>query len=498
MEAYATGRLGAYRYAILVCVALLVLGGVIVFTREWNSEALLAEDIQAADSATLRALKDATASQAPWPIDLVEESVGMGDVDADGDMDAVGFVSLGADGGKTKILATWHKGPEGYTLYEDGYNDFRFGGTTSCSLLSIAVDTLKIGCTDSGYSNTITLHYEEAGGGYYRDISQEAIVHTGTRTWKDYSSAYAGISFSYPPDIVVTEKTYDFYGRLITAIVGAREGKEVFEILSEAAEPSNGGSVIENSDKVRFLSLTDGTYLSRRIYSSDVDAALGTYYHEVEAPRLNNVGSHVLANNSINVRNGRSYMFYTPAMTMGELTEVDQIFVSARFRASSGTAVETVSTPYTPVSIGNKAFATVAGRATIEDTRVDPPVLQVGVIFIDTAMHRPATLVFELLPFGTVGGTGSIGGGGYDAEKDSCFRYEREVYNAPELLGANRVCQFGYGDAGYSSVGYFVLDPAGKHILKITQASDEVMYAVRNPNIEDVARSVRFTTEPGR
>src|SRR3989338_6105892 len=198
------------------------------------------------DHATYRALQDLMLKTPLAKPEVIEGSLRFYDIDGDGDEDVLGLLKLtfSADD-SVYLFTTWHRSGESYDYYEDVYDDFRFGGGTSCSISNLALKSVTLTCTESGQEYSTTLHYQETGVGYYRDVDAHVITFNSATGWREYVSKKGGIQFSYPSDVSVTEKTYDIYGDLITAVIATRGDKTLFEVHSVPFQGEGGAGTID-------------------------------------------------------------------------------------------------------------------------------------------------------------------------------------------------------------------------------------------------------------
>jgi hypothetical protein len=433
--------------------------------------------------------------------EVIESSLRSFDIDRDGDQDVLGFLKLTFSYDSDYVFSTWYNNGTYFDYYEDGYDYFRlsekYEGGLSCSIYDLAVAQITLSCDKSGQKYLTTLRYQKNGTGYYRDVDAHVVTSNDNANWLEYISKKGGINFDYPPDVQISEKTYEIYSDLITIITAKHNGQILFEIKTVPEEPNQGGSTIMLAQKIVFLKLSDGTYLSRNwMEGSDLKSV---FYNKANAYRENNVGSVGASNDQTNINKNRSYVLFTPITSENDLKEIDNIFASIKYIEIPATKdAETIVPKNNSVLLSNLVMLQVSGNITEQQTTEKNP-LAVGekdikITFIDSLIYQPALLNIELLPFGSVGGRNVIGGGGYDISKNGCYGYEKDVFTALEKVGANQVCRFGYGDAGISVQGYYVLDPSRKYILVITQDSSfsDFDYETIHPNLKAVVESVQF------
>jgi hypothetical protein len=211
------------------------------------------------------------------------------------------------------------------------------------------------------------------------------------------------------------------------------------------------------------------------------------------------VGSIGESTDADNINKNRSYVLFTPVITENNLKEIDNIFASIKYAdAPAIKDNDTVVVQSTPISLLDIVSLQVPGHVVEsqpnEKTSGAIEEKDLEITFIDSPIYQSSSLNLKLLPFGSVGGTNAVGGGGYNSEKNVCFGFEPDDFSPPEKIGQNLVCSFAYGDGGFSSQGYYILDPKHKYILAITQDggftdSYETFYLDMKPLVE----SVHFT-----
>jgi hypothetical protein len=265
-------------------------------------------------------------------------------------------------------------------------------------------------------------------------------------------------------------------------------------------QPNQGGGIITLAQRTVFLKLSDGTYLSRNWLGGESNSQdFGVFYDRANAYRENNAGSIGESNDQTNVNKGRSYVLFTPVTSENNLKEIDNIFASIKYLKTPAIKDgETVILKNNLISFANSVTLQVPGNVTERwptdknSTALHEEDLEIN--FIGSPIYQSASLNLQLLPFGSVGGTNAVGGGGYDVTKNGCYDYEKENITAPQKIGANQVCTFGYGDAGFSSQGYYILDPSRKYILAVTQNSDYDSYGYETIylDLKAVVESVKF------
>ena len=431
--------------------------------------------------------------------EVIEDSLRSYDIDGDGDDDVIGFLNLtfSPDSSVYK-LATWHRDGGAYIYYDDAYYDYRFSGDTSCTIDRLALKSVTLACFASERGYLTTLRYQDSGGGYYRDVDAHAVTFHSEDGWREYVSKKGGIQFSYPPDVNISEKTYDVFGELITVIVAVSDTKTLFEIHSVPFAGEEGGGVIDiDSDKV-FIKLADGHYLSR-------DRAMprsernGTTYDKTIVHRYNNVGSIFDSFERIDEKN-RKYILYAPHTSESVLKEIDNIFASIKYLDAPATRDrDTISLKVNPISLASAATLSISGNITEKPAPANTSnalvLRDMELTYIDSLVYQPANLKLGLYSFGSIGGTPKLGGGGYDAEKAACYSYDEDKVTAPEKVGENDVCRFGWGDGGYAVHGYYVLDPNRKYIVSITEniESSALFESALSPDVKAIAESVRFS-----
>jgi len=441
--------------------------------------------------------------------EVIENSLRFFDTDGDGDQDVLGFLKLTFSYDSNSydsnyLFSTWHRNGTEFVYYPDSYNDFRLSekyvGGLPCSIYDLANGRVTLTCSKSGQEYLMTLRYQKNGVGYYRDVNAHIVLFSDNANWPEYNSKKGGINFNYPSDVQISEKTYEIYNDLITIITAKRNNQTLFEIKTVPEQPNQGGGTITLAQRTVFLKLSDGTYLSRNWMGGESNSQeSGVFYDRANAYRENNVGSIGESNDQTNVNKGRSYVLFTPITSENNLREIDNIFASIKYVETPAIKDrETVVLKNNSISFANVVTLQVPGSITErqstekDSTALDQKDLEIN--FINSPIYQPAFLKLELLPFGSVGGTNAIGGGGYDVTKNGCYDYEKENITVPQKIGANQVCRFGYGDAGFSSQGYYILDPSRKYILAITQNSEYFgPYETFYPDLKSIVESVKFT-----
>jgi hypothetical protein len=437
--------------------------------------------------------------------EVIENSLCSFDIDSDGDQDVLGFLKLTFDYDSNYLFSTWHRTQTGFDYYEDSYYDFRLSEKNdhglTCSIADLAVGSITLSCAGlGGQEYLVTLRYQKIGVGYYRDVDAHVITFHNDNNWPEYISKKGGIRFNYSPDIQISEKTYEIYEDLITIITGKRNNQTLFEIKTVPQKDDWGGGVIGLAQKTIFIKLSDGTYLSRNWLGGKSDSQeSGIFYDRANAYVENNSGAIGETNDAANISKGRRYTIFSAVTMENGLRETDNIFASIKYVETPAIRDEgTIVLQNKTISLANFVTLQVPGQVTERQSTENGPGTIEGkdleITFIVSPIYQPSSLNLELHPFGSIGDTNAIGGGGYDADKNRCFGFEKDDLTAPEKIGENYVCRFGYGDAGFSSQGYYVLDPTRKYILNITQEGMyDPFYETLDPKMEDIVKSVHFS-----
>lgn len=441
--------------------------------------------------------------------EVIEGSLVFYDIDNDGDDDVLGFLKLTFNpDDSVYIFKTWHRDGEIFYHYEAIYYDFRFGGRfdtdTSCSISNLATLRVTLTCNESGQEYSLTLLYQYNGSGYYRDVDAHAITFDGNTDWIEYSSGKAGVQFSYPSDLEISEKTYEIYDDLITITSAKRGDDTLFEISTVPQQGDLGWGAIDISSKTIFLKLVDENYLSRDWMSTnDYLPLTGIFYLKTEVFKENTEGSISSRYKHVNIEGGRGYTLFTPLTEESDLKEIDNIFSSLQYLETPIAQDDGAVTPQNNlISLADLVELQIPGS--ISDNIPSPiensdaiEYRDLEITMVDSLIYQPSFLNMELYPFESIGKAGPRGGGGYNLEKEGCFNSDYEVVSAPEKVGVNEVCWFGWSDHGLSSSqGYYILDPNEKYILKITQKSEySDYYEILNVNLKEVVESVTFSTQ---
>ncbi|MEX0935233.1 MAG: hypothetical protein WDZ70_02825 [Candidatus Paceibacterota bacterium] len=460
--------------------------------------------------ATYLVLQNTMLETLPSQPEVRKDSLRAYDIDDDGDEDILGFFTLTFDSGvSAMIFSTWFRNGDKYEYYEDGFDTFRIYPDnleveTPCSIFDLAFERVTLKCEDSGEEYQITLKYQENEVGYYRDVDAHALTFSDEEDWSEYTSALGGVSFKIPSNVDVAEKTYSVFGDPITVITGVQDDDTLFEIHSVLSDGNKGGGTIDLSWKGKFLKLSDGSYLSRSLMipGSDEIWDPGIFYRKTGAYKENNVGSIFTAHDFPNVAKGRKYKFFSPLQNEDELVVVDKIFASLEYNGTSfirDTAL--IPLQQNIVTITDAITLTVPGSISEKQTSFNPEdsiaVKDMELTFVDSPVYAPYPLTLVVYPFQSIGGTNSIGGGGYNLEEDKCFLFDKNELSAPQKIGKNRVCRFGWGDGGLSTQGYYVLDPNQNFILSIrSDINPSTSYAlILHPDLEAIVESVHFSTQ---
>jgi hypothetical protein len=413
----------------------------------------------------------------------IKESLRFVDIDGDGDEDVLGFLipyyDKDSPNRKTYIFSTWHKTEDGYVQYDDSYRDFRiYADELPCSILAIAIKHVTLRCSASGSEYPVELYYQGDGiGGYYTDFRDHALTFENHDNWSLYMSV-GGISFRYPSDISVTEKTYEVFEKKVTVVRTKRGEQLLFEIHSSEADMlyGGGGGSIDNGAHLKFIKLSDGTFLERHIVSGRLN---DFEFREIKNRKLayrkaqyskNNEGALHAGFSINNTVEGREHKLIAFSLSDADLEVIDTIFASIAYTKGVTVAVsEIVHLSQNDVTFGDTISFKIPGTIMHEEKYSTPDGvgrIKYIVQLIDSAIYLPVELSVSLEPYEDVGGVNPIGGGGYNLEKDKCFNYNME-YTDPITLGEFRACQFGWGDAGIAGTGYFLLDPEHKYIVNI-------------------------------
>ena len=432
--------------------------------------------------------------------EVIEDSLRFFDIDGDGDLDVLGFLK---PYDSNFLFSTWHRNGAEFVYYSDIYRDFRlsgkYDGGLPCSIYNLTIGSITLACTKSGQEYLTTLRYQKNGVGYYRDVDVHVITFIGSVNWPQYISKKGGIQFNYPSDVQISEKTYQIYDDLITIISAKRNNKTLFEVKTAPDQPNQSGGIITLAETEVFLKLSDGSYLSRNWMEGFDSQEAGVYYKRANVYKENNVRSVGESYNLMNVNKNRNYVLFTPLTSENDLKEIDNIFASIKYMEVPAIKdTETIAPQNNTVSLSNIVALQVPGRVTeyrpIEKNLKAVIEKDLEITFINSPIYRPVTLNLEILPFGSVGGTNPIGGGGYDIDKNGCYGHIKDTVTTPEKIGTNQACRFGYGDGGFSSQGYYVLDPNRKYILVITQNSEDggESYETIYPDLKAIVESVNF------
>jgi hypothetical protein len=456
------------------------------------------------DYQTYLQIKNSTAQAVTSYLEVARNTLQGFDMDGDGDEDVVGFLQSHDDRPRVRF-ATWLRNNSGFDYYEDTYSEFEFGGQYDtgrwCHVTGLMVDKITFVCTSRDQEYQETLHYQKNGVGYYRDVDADVVTFSNTDNWPQYSSSKGGIAFNYQPDVKISEQTYAIYKQLITIITAKRDNRILFEIHSVPFSEDLGGGVVTPSQSTIFLKLPEGTYLSRDWLGGQTNQQItGVFYSKTRVNQKNNVGSIFSSYDAVNVEKNRKYTLYTPLKTETELKEIDKIFASIKYLGTSA-ALDANNIPLQNNSFMFAKLVTMDVPGHISDKPVfekDEGVVEetsLDVTFIPSPVYAPAQIHLQLYPFGSVGGTNPIGGGGYNLEKNACFDYEKS-YIPLQKLGTNEVCEFGFGDGGFSLQGYYILDPNRKYILSLSlENGDSGNYQILHPDLETIAASARFKAQ---
>jgi hypothetical protein len=432
--------------------------------------------------------------------EVVEQSLRSYDIDGDGDKDVLGFVKRTYSSNTWFFLSTWYRDEKGFSYDKDDYRQFQqFTDELECQIVNLEVKKVTLECLNSGGKDLITLRYQEKGGGYYRDVDVHALSFNNDADWPEYSSKKGGIQFNYPSDVTISEKTYKVLDDLITVISASRGGKTLFEVHSVPQEDGLGGGVINIAHPTVFIKLADDSYLSRdRVIKHSLQES-GVFYTRAHAYKKNSTGDIFSSYDMANVHKGRRYTLFTPIVVESELKEIDTIFSSIKYTgAPAFQDKDTIIAKNNTIIFANVVTLEVPGNVSEEAPFAnDPSVITskgLEISFISSPVYQPAYIDLELYPFGSVGGGNSLGGGGYNLEKKACTQFDNDEVVPLQKIGPNEACSFGFGDAGYSRVGYYVLDPGQRYILSISLSSlywD--FHETLSPDFESIVESIRFT-----
>ncbi len=436
--------------------------------------------------------------------EVIESSLRFFDINGDGDLDVLGFLKLTFSYDSNYLFSTWHRNGTEFVYYPDSYYDFRlsekYDGGLSCQIYDLATGRVTLACDKSGQKYLTMLRYQKNGVGYYRDVDAHVVIFNNNAGWSEYISKKGGIQFNYPSDVQISEKVYQIYDNLITIITAKRNSQTLFEIKTVPEKDNGGGGTITLAQRTIFLKLSDGTYLSRNwIGGASSSQELGVFYDRANAYKENNAGSIGESNDQTNVNKNRSYVLFTPLKSENNLREIDNIFASIKYTEIPAVKDgETIVLQNTPISFANAVTLQIPGHMTERPSSTNDPKAiaskHLEITFISSQIYQPSSLDLELYPFGSMGETNAVGGGGYNFEKNGCFGFEKDVITPPEKIGVNQVCRFGYGEGGFSSQGYYILDPNRKYILVVTQDSEySGPYKTLSPDLEAIVESVRFT-----
>ncbi len=460
------------------------------------------------DHATYLQLQDLMGKTEFSKPEIVENTLRFFDIDGDGDQDVLGFLKLTPYQDANYRFSTWLRDGTEFDYYTDSYNDFtlieKLDGVELCSFYDLAIGRVTLDCSDSEQEYFTTLRYQKDGIGYYRDVDAHVVLFNNNANWPEYSSKKGGISFNYPPDVQVIEKTYEIYNDFITIVTAKRNNQTLFEIET-AREHINasGGRLPGLARRMVFLRLSDGTYLSRYWLGGESNSQeLGVFYYRTEPYEVNNVGGAIFASSTlINVDKGRNYALYSPLTSENNLKEIDNIFASIKYIETPAIKdAETITTQTNSISLSNIVTLQVPGNVIEHQPKEKEPNDIVAefldITFINSQIYQPSQLLLKLISFGSVGEVNVMGGGGYDANKNGCYNYEKENISAPQKIGINHVCKFGYSEGGFSSQGYYILDPNRKYILIIeygTMLNEDYYPDIINIDLEPIVESVKFT-----
>ena len=437
--------------------------------------------------------------------EVIENSLCSFDIDNDGDQDVLGFLKLTFDYDSNYLFSTWHRTQTGFDYYEDSYYDFRLSEKSdhvlACSIADLAVGSITLGCAGTGGQEyLVVLRYQKNGVGYYRDVDANVILFNNNLGWPEYISKKGGIQFNYPPDVQISEKTYEVYQDLITVITAKRNGQILFEVKSVPQKDDWGGGVIGLAQRTVFLKLSDGTYLSRNWMGVKSDfQESGVFYDGANAYKENNSGYIGETNDAANIDKNRRYILFASLNSENVLKEIDNIFASIKYietpAIKDGETIIPQSNVVSLTDVTLKVPGNISEHLPASKSADTIEAKDLEIIFISSPTYQPANLNLELHSFATIGETNAVGGGGYDLQKNKCFGFERDDFTVPEKIGLNLTCRFGFGDGGFSSQGYYVLDPSRKYILSITQDSSYSgeSYETIYPDLEDIVKSVNFS-----
>ena len=127
-------------------------------------------------------------------------------------------------------------------------------------------------------------------------------------------------------------------------------------------------------------------------------------------------------------------------------------------------------------------------------TQADSSVIiskQMELSFIDSPVYQPVYLSVSLHYYGSIGDTNYLGGGKYDAKTEKCLNFENNI-SEPQIIGNNLTCKFSFGDAGFSTAGYYIIDPSKKYILSVSENSNYSQNENFQVSLEDIVKSVHF------
>lgn len=439
---------------------------------------------------------------------IVEDSLRFHDMDGDGAEDVVGFVDFASNPKDHQYtLKTWFWNGKEYRENMNSYSNFGFSDnmyhTQWCSISNLSVGRIRLICTESDHEYPITLRYQKDGSGHYRDVDADVVTFDEKSSWSAYTSTRSGIRFKYPPDAHITEKTYSTPDGIITLIRAEQRGSALFEIhTTPVAESANyGGGIIDITKETVYLRLSDGSYLSRDwTGTKSSHTALGVFYSKTYAYQENDAGSVFSSYNLAHVEHGRKYTLFTPLNNEQDLRVIDEVFSSIQYVDTPIVSNDdTIKPKDTEKQFGNAATVHISGNIVdsspiTTSSTIDGTHLKIS--FIPSLVYKPTNLYIELSAFNSVGGVGVIGGGGYDINKGGCFEFDKDAIAPPQTIGDNKVCRFGYGDAGLVSQGYYILDPNRKYILSVAYAEEyDGPHMIMTPDLEAIVRSVRFTNQ---
>jgi hypothetical protein len=424
-----------------------------------------------------------------WNGELNKESLRLGDVDGDGDTDVVGFMTSSLESGASQArLVTWLQEGEKIRLYEDGYDDFRIPSPEACKVQGISTGALTLDCTSGAIGRVITLRYQPTGIGYYRDFAAEAIVYEPQEGWRVYESASSGLSFSHPSDITIEEEGFKKDSGPLSILTGKRGTSTVFQIVTEASEPSKGGGVLSsNSSSFALVQLSDGSYLSR----VGNHTAVRISYNESFVGEVNNEGSifSSIKQHLVKERARHSILVY-PASNIA-LEETDLIFSSLMYGKAAFSA-PAHPTPSSVISFDNGFSLTVPAYIEPEPVSQEEGALEARrylMRVIPVEGFTPISLSVSIHPFGSVGVLTRIGGGGYDADSGQCYQNEKDNTSAPNIINGIKACGYLYRDGSEGAHGYYLLDPARRYIahIRINGGYDTSLL-----NLDSVVQTARF------